>query len=320
MRVTALGLRALLFLALLWATFFAIPYTNLYFLGITFLTVWLVLAATWTIANLRGLDARGLRGSTARAPGQPFAIPAGSSFRLQFDVSPRGRPRAGVGVVVDLPDGPVRSMAVPVEGSASSVTVELSGLPRGVHAVRRAFVISSAPFGLFARRVPLPGLDELVVYPAPAAAPALTGHVMAESTRTVRAAGRRPRTDEVTGLREYRAGDEPRSVHWRASARRDALVVRQMASPNAGGPELILDRRVEPAALEANLSAAVTVALRARDEQSPLTIHTQGMRREFTCVGRDFDALLRILAELRTTGLDAGPPVARSQRTAGAHR
>lgn len=38
--------------------------------------------------------------------------------------------------------------------------------------------------------------------------------------------------DEFHALREYRTGDSPRDVAWRASARRGALLVRQFAAPN----------------------------------------------------------------------------------------
>ncbi len=49
---------------------------------------------------------------------------------------------------------------------------------------------------------------------------------------------------EVTGVREYSAGDPPRQVHWRSSARRGDLVVREQAPTSghrigialAGGP------------------------------------------------------------------------------------
>lgn len=73
--------------------------------------------------------------------------------------------------------------------------------------------------------------------------------------------------DEIRGLRPYRPGDAPRLIHWRSSARRRQLLVREFdAMPH---PELVLV--VEPwlpkgadeashAALEAALSLAVTLA------------------------------------------------------------
>ena len=80
---------------------------------------------------------------------------------------------------------------------------------------------------------------------------------------------RRVTTDhaDVRGLRPYRPGDPIRGIHWRSSARRGELMVREYDA--APSPELILVVEpwlpVEPsgadrANLEAALSLAVTVA------------------------------------------------------------
>jgi uncharacterized protein (DUF58 family) len=46
---------------------------------------------------------------------------------------------------------------------------------------------------------------------------------------------------EFFGLRAYRAGDSPRWIHWRSSARRDELVVRQFQQPESRELILVLD-------------------------------------------------------------------------------
>lgn len=46
---------------------------------------------------------------------------------------------------------------------------------------------------------------------------------------------------EFFGLRAYRAGDSPRWIHWRSSARRDELVVRQFQQPESRELVLLLD-------------------------------------------------------------------------------
>lgn len=51
--------------------------------------------------------------------------------------------------------------------------------------------------------------------------------------------------DEFFALRPYVVGDELKRVNWRASARRDELVVRQEERPKTGRVTVILDRRRE---------------------------------------------------------------------------
>ena len=303
LRPTALGTRALLFLGLLWATYFAIPYTNLFFFGVTFLTVWIGLAGVWTTRSLRGV----------RVLARAACCPAGTPVRLQLEVAPGGRARSNVLVALDLDDGTVRSTPTPLP-DAGAVAAELPPRRRGVHRVRRAALESSAPFGLFRVRVPLHGLAELVVYPAPAPTPAPTqpepGAEPARRSVAARRArhGEPPPQDQVAGLREYRAGDDARRVHWRGSARRGALVVHDLDADPRRAQQVILDRRCAPAVLEARLSAIVTTALRARAEQAGLTLSTQGLVRTFACDRSDFDALLRLLASLDPLPPDAAAP------------
>ncbi|MGB7878915.1 MAG: DUF58 domain-containing protein, partial [Ilumatobacteraceae bacterium] len=80
---------------------------------------------------------------------------------------------------------------------------------------------------------------------------------------------------EFHGLREYVDGDEPRSIHWRASARSDALMVKEYtieglhrctvvfdASPGAHGDAAAFERGVTAAA--SLVSSAVRSGLSTR--------------------------------------------------------
>jgi uncharacterized protein (DUF58 family) len=89
---------------------------------------------------------------------------------------------------------------------------------------------------------------------------------------------------DVRGLRPYRSGDSLRSVHWRSSARRGELMVREYDA--APSPDLVLV--VEPwlpakptpgdrANLEAALSLAAAVALGwSRDVGIRVTVAVAG--------------------------------------------
>lgn len=119
--------------------------------------------------------------------------------------------------------------------------------------------------------------------------------------------------DEIRGLRPYRLGDPPRLIHWRSSARRRQLLVREFdALPN---PELILV--VEPwlpngadeaarAALEAALSLAVTLAHTWHTDCGGLVVVAVAGQPESVRVAGSGDAALRrALAPLATV---AGGP------------
>ncbi len=104
---------------------------------------------------------------------------------------------------------------------------------RGVHSVPAIEAISSYPFGLMTcRRMLLPA-TEVVILPA-------LGYVdlallrrwilrnMATDDSHRRVVRRvAPADGDVRGLRPYRDGDSPRDVHWRSSARRGQLIVRE---------------------------------------------------------------------------------------------
>jgi uncharacterized protein (DUF58 family) len=133
-------------------------------------------------------------------------------------------------------------------------------------------VTSAYPFGLLQYERPVPGGPELVVLPAVGVADpdGLRQWLLRQAGGEGRARKvlRRVTTDQadVRGLRAYRAGDSIRSVHWRSSARRRELMVREYDA--APAPDLVLV--VEPwlpaeptdlqlDRLEAALSLAATI-------------------------------------------------------------
>lgn len=143
---------------------------------------------------------------------------------------------------------------------------------RGRLTAQPIHVSSAAPFGLLAYDKPCAVSGELLVLPA-------LGVADAEGLRRwlLRHAGgdgrarkllHRVTTDQadVRGVRPYRPGDPIRTVHWRSSARRRQLMVREYDTTPA--PDLVLV--VEPwlpvnptaadhAVVEAALSLAATV-------------------------------------------------------------
>lgn len=155
-------------------------------------------------------------------------------------------------------------------------TVVLEGesmLPRrGVYRWDRLRVASSYPVGLanVVRTVESP--EELVVFPQLGAVQrGVLRHWLSTHCPThgaVRAAARRqPNAQhEFHGLRSFRPGDSPRHIHWRTTARRGELMVREFEDLPNDNLILIVDPwTLEPAPIGANadlerlLSLAATI-------------------------------------------------------------
>ena len=104
---------------------------------------------------------------------------------------------------------------------------------RGRYPVPALEAASGYPFGLVELTRPLITHGEVVVLPrlgqvdVPAFRRWLLRTTLAAETprRMFRRAA--PTDGDVRGLRTYRPGDSPREVHWRTSARRDQLMVRE---------------------------------------------------------------------------------------------
>lgn len=97
---------------------------------------------------------------------------------------------------------------------------------RGVYTFDQATMDSSDPIGLYFFETTLDGSDVIVVHPLSALAPSATnGHLGARGQEEQDGSVRRGEGVDLHGVREYIQGDGLRRVHWRASARRDKLVV-----------------------------------------------------------------------------------------------
>lgn len=294
---TALGWKAVAFYLAMVGASYAAPYNNLFFLLLCYLGVLLTLSAFWTRRQLGGVEAE-LR--------PPLPLPAELGGEVEVRVAVTGRERPGLLLVLELEDRTRHELRLPERNGVYSARLRLVGLRRGVHGVRRTYLESRFPVGLFRIRRAVAGPTELVVHPRPAeldTAPDGATRVAGLEGVLGGTTGLQP-----SGLRPFRAGDEPRQVHWRASAKRGDLVVREWEGDEGAGAELLLDRRTDAPTFERCLSVATTVALRCAEDERPLTFHTQGLTATYGGAGRPPATLLRELAELDALPADAPAP------------
>jgi len=257
-----------------------------------------VTSVWWTASNIRGLEA-------AVAEMEP--APAGAAHELRVDVLRTTGPSYGVQCELELGGARhvVLSAAQLTHGRAEQGRVP--PLPRGLHRILAARVVSTWPFGLLRARRRILAPTEIVVFPKPVQLPEARSRseILAELGG---AALTHTGDHGPSGLRGYRVGDEPRRVDWKATARRGSLVVKEHEAHAAEGIELSLDRRCEPEHLEHSLSIAAALVLLARDNKESFVLYSQGIQATFGPGHRPWHELLAWLAACESLPATAAPP------------
>lgn len=113
---------------------------------------------------------------------------------------------------------------------------------RGVYHLDGVEVRSGGLTGLFASRVRLAAPAELTVFPRYWVLADLPVPARAPDEHAVVFRVRRDGI-EVVGVRDFRDGDSLRHVHWRSTARRGAVVVKEFTWEVSESPVLLLDTR-----------------------------------------------------------------------------
>lgn len=146
---------------------------------------------------------------------------------------------------------------------------------RGRYRLERVRVGSRGPFGWFYRWGWVEPRREVVVYPrrwpdweTEAAAWVRRPAPVARPHATV--------SEDFYGLRAYQPGDPLHWVHWPSLARTGSLQVRQWALQEDPTLWIVLDRRMEPAALERALSWVATGLWHLTTRKMHVMFWTQG--------------------------------------------
>ena len=200
---------------------------NLLYLVLSLMLAFLVLSGVLSESALRGISVR------RRLPRELFAE---TSCSVGLEITNRQRHVASFAIVVedqaaeeDAPERQVgRSFVLRVgPGQTEIRAYRLRPARRGPIRFSGFRVSTRFPFGLFSKALTLEQLDRALVYPALEAlrAPAHFGarREAGEGISDARGEG-----SEAAGLRDYRAGDALRRIHWRSSLRRGDLVVRDV--------------------------------------------------------------------------------------------
>jgi uncharacterized protein (DUF58 family) len=176
-----------------------------------------VLSFHHTVAQLRGLVLNAIRGDR---------VHAGDHAEVQLCIQETEGCRRPLLMLEQ--DGQEVSFAIEAD-EAFMATVHVNAQQRGWNSVGRWRLWTEYPLGIVWAWSYLHPQQKLLVFPkAEIDAPPLPGEARNEPGTQYRSPG-----DDWIGLREHRAGDPPRLVAWRASARSDRLLVKEFADPVA---------------------------------------------------------------------------------------
>lgn len=257
-----------------------------------------------------------------KLPGQMFA---GKRALIEMTAVNDKKWLASVSVeAVDELDGvetePARFLRVP-PGESASATYGFQAPKRGLVELGAVRIVTRYPFGLIEKGYTIFLPDEIVVYPK--LLEHLTPPPFEQMPGDAAPMHRTGRGSEFAGsVRYYREGDEARDIHWKRTATRGELVVRERdqdlslfvtlfvddVRPDGVEDETVWGKQFEQSISEVATATAVyltqgvSVQARSSDDASPLVLG-----------GAPPDPIWHFLAMLRPTRAESPPKAGKSR-------
>lgn len=235
----------------------------------------------------------------------PAVLVAGDTGRVDLELEHRGALRStrfGLRERVHrshVADHTAELIVEPMSpGSKASAGYQLPTSVRGVITLGPLLAETRDPLGLLRRTRPVAGTDRVTVAPRAYSLdmPELGSGPLG---RHLLAQARRLGPGEFHSLREYADGDEPRTIHWRASARSDKLLVKQHSVEGLRRMLVVLDSDGGSYADAASFERAVTAAASLTHSAADASLVTRFVTGGADLRGPDVASnALRVLAEL----------------------
>jgi uncharacterized protein (DUF58 family) len=194
---------------------------------------------------------------------------------------------------------------VPRYGSAS-LRFSWTPLKRGRLVLKEVRAYTHFPFGLFEKSHALTSAQDWVVFPRVQRLPLqellTAGLHLSDQPSARKGWGATP-----FDLREYRAGDSSKRIHWKSSAKRGALMITEMEEEGSAGRQILVtgwpaDR------LEDFISFAASLVYTLSQQGLGVGLQTPGA---FFALDRSRSQLKKILTYLALVDPDAERPLAR---------
>ena len=187
------------------------------------------------------------------------------------------------------------------------VVLQLTCRRRGHMRLRRVRISSRFPFGLIAKCLMVREAADIVIHPS-------LGHIRYDlfSPRNASASGtmglynqQTKGFEEYYGIREFQNFDNRHWIHWRSSAKRGRLMVKEMAEYHSNQVTILLDTRVEDPLslhqqdmLERAISFAATLVDRATERSLPVALVVSGGDMKIVRHGRGAGHRWSLMTEL----------------------
>lgn len=238
---------------------------------------------------------------------QPTRLDPATAGQVHLSVTNNGSTRTSA---LEIQEGPTagltpgfRCLLPPLRPRRQArTTYPLRAERRGRYLLGPPTVRISDPFGLWEEYRTLPARSEVLVVPAVVALAGVPPSTGSRSAAADRSSTGSAGGDPDVGVRVYRNGDDIRTIHWRASARHDELLVRLQEPVSHGGATVMLDHRAAAHRGEGNdsslepavtLAASIALHLLQDDHQVRLSSHSGAV----LASGRDIaDDVLAALA------------------------
>jgi uncharacterized protein (DUF58 family) len=277
---------------------------NLYFLTFGMMVCLLVAGVALSELGLAGLRVRRVL---------PPAIHAGTPYLMGIALENRKRHLPSFSIEVeDLVDGrPIEKrcyfLKLPA-GRLQETAYRNTMSRRGRYRLTGFRLATKFPFGLWPRARTVADADELFVYPALIPPP----EALLRGLPAHPAPGRSfspSRQGEFRGLRAFRSGDDPRDIHWRTSARRGLMLVREKEDEETRAATVVLDNDPaaageDPNAFERAVSEAAGICVELVQRGFSVGLAVRGGEVRADVGGAHVERILRALAVIAP---DAGP-------------
>jgi uncharacterized protein (DUF58 family) len=202
-----------------------------------------------------------------------------------------------------------RETPLPPRGRSSYT---LRGLARGRYAFEDCTAVVEDPFGFDRVEEPLSAPGALLVYPRLVDLDRLFSESGAAARDGRRLLLRRPSGFDLHSVREYEQGESLRKVHWRSTAKRGQLMVKELEDAPRDEVAVVLD--ADPAAvvgesfeLQVRAAGSILLAHARRGRRAILVVNSaRGEQQRVQSAGGDWRQALDLLAGVEP---EAGPPL-----------
>jgi uncharacterized protein (DUF58 family) len=188
----------------------------------------------------------------------------------------------------------------------------LPAVPRGRYPFRDASAVLEDPFGLERRELRLPAAGALLVYPRLTPLESLFSDAGVHAQDGRRLLLRRPTGFDLHSVRDYEQGESLRKVHWRSTARRGKLMVKDLEDAPRDESAVLLDASAAGVAgeppdssfdMQVRAAGSILAAHARRGRRAVLVVNgrdreTQQVRAEDS----DWHRALELLAAVEPTG------------------